>query len=74
MATNVTLPDELARRLEAIARREKRPLADVIASMMEQYGPIDQHGILEIPPLHIDPRYPALTILSREDMYGDDGR
>jgi hypothetical protein len=38
MATNVTLPDELARRLEEIARRENRPLAEVIASMVEQYA------------------------------------
>jgi hypothetical protein len=74
MATNVTLPDELARRLEEIARREKRPLAEVIASMVEQYTWTDQHGILEIPSLHLDPRHPALTVLSREDMYGDDGR
>ncbi len=37
MATNVTLPDELARRLEDIARRENRPLAEVIASMVERY-------------------------------------
>ncbi len=74
MATNVTLPDELVRRLEEIAQRENRPLAEVIASMMEQYTLTDQHGILEIPPLHVDPRHPALTILSREDMYGDDGR
>lgn len=34
----------------------------------------DQRGILDIPPLHLDPRHPALTIISREDMYGDDGR
>lgn len=33
-----------------------------------------QAGILDIPPLHLDPRHPALTILSREEMYGDDGR
>lgn len=111
MATNVTLPDELARRLEDIARRENRPLAEVIASLLEQYptpiteeigeiddpiigifdddvtdmsttvretmakhGLPDQRGILDIPPLHVDPRHPALTILSREDMYSDDGR
>jgi hypothetical protein len=37
MATNVTLPDELAQRLAEIARREKRPLAEVIASMVERY-------------------------------------
>lgn len=33
-----------------------------------------QWGILEIPKLNVDPRHPALTIISREDMYGDDGR
>jgi hypothetical protein len=38
MATNVALPDELARGLEEIARRENRPLAEVIASMVEQYA------------------------------------
>jgi hypothetical protein len=77
MATNVTLPDELARRLEEIARREQRPLAEVIALLLEQYPTEDtmnQRGILDIPPLQVDPRHPALTILSREDMYGDDGR
>jgi hypothetical protein len=33
-----------------------------------------QSGILDIPSLHLDPRHPAMTMLSREDMYGDDGR
>lgn len=32
-----------------------------------------QMGILDIPALHVDPRHPALTLLSREEMYGDDG-
>lgn len=36
--------------------------------------PRDQWGILDIPPLSIDPRHPALHILSREEMYDDDGR
>lgn len=34
----------------------------------------DQWGILTIPSLQVDPRHPALTILSREQMYSDDGR
>ena len=29
---------------------------------------------LDIPPLHLPPGHPALTISSREEMYGDDGR
>jgi len=29
---------------------------------------------LDIPPLHLPPGHPALTIISREEMYGDDGR
>lgn len=33
-----------------------------------------QFAILDIPTLDVDPRHPALTILSREDMYGDDER
>lgn len=33
-----------------------------------------QMAILDIPPLHLDPRHPALTIVSRQDMYDDDGR
>lgn len=33
---NIALPDELAKRLEEIARREKRPVADLIASWIEQ--------------------------------------
>lgn len=34
----------------------------------------DQWGILDIPPLELDPRHDAFQILSREDMYDDDGR
>lgn len=37
-----------------------------------EYHP--QAGILDIPPLQLDPRHPALGMLSREEMYGDDGR
>jgi hypothetical protein len=33
-----------------------------------------QFSILDIPPLDIDPRHPGLTVLSREEMYGNDGR
>jgi hypothetical protein len=33
MATNVTLPDELARPLEEIAQRENRSLVEVVASL-----------------------------------------
>lgn len=36
--------------------------------------PRDQSGILDIPPLSIDPRHPALHILSREEMYENDDR
>ena len=32
----------------------------------------DQWGILEIPPLHVEPGHPALSIMSREEMYGDE--
>jgi hypothetical protein len=33
---NISLPDDIAKRLEEIARREKRPVADVIATWIEQ--------------------------------------
>jgi hypothetical protein len=33
-----------------------------------------QLSIFDIPPLYVDLRHPALTMLSREDMYGDGGR
>ncbi len=33
-----------------------------------------QMAIFDIPPLRLDPRHPALTMLSRQDMYDDDGR
>ncbi len=33
---NIALPDELAKRLEEIAQREKLPVADLIASWIEQ--------------------------------------
>lgn len=46
---------------EALAEQEKTPVSD-------------QWGILEIPPLHVEPGHPALSIMSREEMYGDDGR
>lgn len=36
---NITLPDELAKRLQDIARRENRPLENVVESMIEQYTP-----------------------------------
>ncbi len=33
-----------------------------------------QYSILDIPPLELDPGHPALQMLSREDMYGGEGR
>ncbi len=36
---HITLPEELAEQLEAIARRENRRVEDVVASMIEQYEP-----------------------------------
>ena len=36
--TDIPLPDDLAEQLEAIARRENRSLADVVALMVEQYN------------------------------------
>ena len=35
--TDIPLPDDLAAQLEAIARRENRSLADLVALMVEQY-------------------------------------
>ena len=43
----------------------------------ERAEPLPEHnqlGILDIPSLYVDPGHPALHILSREEMYGDDGR
>jgi hypothetical protein len=37
MAINVTLPDDIARRLEEIARLENRSLAEVVSSLLDQY-------------------------------------
>ncbi len=37
MATDVTLPDELARRLEAIAQQEHRSVAEVLIALLEKY-------------------------------------
>lgn len=34
----------------------------------------DQWAIFDIPPLHVPADHPALQVLSREDMYDDDGR
>jgi hypothetical protein len=34
--TDITLSDELAKRLEALARREKRSVVDVIAAWVEE--------------------------------------
>jgi metal-responsive CopG/Arc/MetJ family transcriptional regulator len=35
----ITLPDELAERIEAIAQRENRPISEVVQSMIEHYEP-----------------------------------
>jgi len=37
MATNVTPPDELARRLEDIAQQEHRSVAEVLAALLKKY-------------------------------------
>jgi hypothetical protein len=34
---NISLPDDLAKRLEEIAQREKRPVADLIASWADEH-------------------------------------
>lgn len=34
---NIVIPDELAEQLEIVARRENRPVAKVIETMLEQY-------------------------------------
>jgi hypothetical protein len=47
MATNVTLPDEVARRLEEIAQRENRSLAEVVVSLLDQY-PIPSEDAQEV--------------------------
>lgn len=39
---NITLPDDLAKRLEEIAEHENRPVEEIVASMVEQYRP-QQH-------------------------------
>lgn len=65
--------DELMTRL----REEMRTLVrDAVREALVEHeiSPLDQLSILDIPLLHVDPSHPALTILSREDMYGDDGR
>jgi hypothetical protein len=36
---NIQLPDEIARRLEIVARLENRSVEEVVASMVEQYTP-----------------------------------
>jgi hypothetical protein len=35
---------------------------------------IDQLAIFDIPSLQLPSQHPALHIISREEMYGDDGR
>jgi hypothetical protein len=44
---NIPLPDELAKHLEAIAQRENRPLAEVVAAMLEQYDLATGQGEIE---------------------------
>lgn len=34
---HIALPEHLARELEAIARRENRPVEEVVAAMIERY-------------------------------------
>jgi hypothetical protein len=36
---NIAIPDKLAEQLETVARRENRPVAEVIETMLEQYEP-----------------------------------
>ncbi|MEO8606642.1 MAG: hypothetical protein ABI690_02075 [Chloroflexota bacterium] len=36
---NISLPDDIAKRLEEIAQREKRPVDEVVASMAQHYTP-----------------------------------
>lgn len=36
---NIAVPDEIARQLENVARRENRPVAEVLAIMLAQYKP-----------------------------------
>ena len=34
---NLLLPDELVEQIEAIAKRERRPIAEIVAAMLQQY-------------------------------------
>jgi len=45
---------------------------EVMAEDQKSRG--DQTAILDIPSLDVGDWPPGLTLLSREDMYGDDGR
>ncbi len=40
----ITLPDELVHRLEEISRHENRSLAEIVATMTEQYRPAETPG------------------------------
>ena len=39
--TELTIPDDLAERLQAIAKQENRPVSAVLKSLVEQYQTID---------------------------------
>ena len=43
--TELIIPDELAQRLQNIARRENRPLEAVLESLLEQYEPLRENII-----------------------------
>ena len=62
--------------LRALIRTAVREALQQERSEQSLLPPADnpQSAILDIPPLHVDPRHSALTMLSREDMYGDSGR
>ena len=56
---------------DALIREAVAEALQGVAMGPEQRG---RWGIFDIPPLHLPPGHPALTIIGREEMYDDDGR
>ena len=73
----MTLVNELT--VEELMDLLKHEMQDVVRAAVrdaiaETKQPQDQMAILDIPSLDIGEWPAELTLLSREDMYGDDGR
>ena len=79
-ATNATeVAERIVEEIVARLRVELRPLvreavAEALQAKTATPDRPDQWGIFDIPRLHLPADHPALKIISREEMYGDDER